>query len=330
MPNLDPLKCIIVSVDYIEPLEDDKPNPIKDFWCIGKNTDDEHKSLSLKRNITFNVSSTKSYDNDENMPLIDLTDNGNNDNNDSVQSIVEQMEKKNLNTPELSKHVLNNYQAIDRNRADTGISNKKTVAYNMRNRSSINFSDAGGADEAAAQTSNPSAANKSNIPKNNQGLLNYDGKDLVVIDDQDIIDATKNECTVVTTTDMCEMLGSNWPKGAGPIGEVLNNTSPISSGNGGATSNSNTRTERKSTNPYQGNWAKDVGSMADNSTSSNNSSGSSNARYERNRSPNPFSHIKSTSKSIIKPRSEHSEPDRNSTLGTNSTRKSKYTFFFIN
>ncbi|EJY58028.1 AAEL013253-PB [Aedes aegypti] len=133
-------------------------------------------------------------------------------------------------------------------------------------------------------------------PSNKAGtILNYGDRDIIVIDKADINEATSDAGNVIIVdppatlaeaesneVDLKELLGPNWPSAAGETASLLNNTdkktqTPSGYGRNGLTASG-------------GGYS----SSSSNSTSSNHLM---TTRYERNKSPNPISHLTSSKSS---------------------------------
>lgn len=120
-------------------------------------------------------------------------------------------------------------------------------------------------------------------------ILNYEDRDIIVIDKADINEATSDAGNVIIVdppatllaepesneVDLKDVLGMNWPSAAGETASMLNSS------------------DKKTQTPPSRNGLTVSGysSSSSNSTSSNYLT---TARYERNKSPNPISHLASS------------------------------------
>lgn len=315
--NINPELALILAVNWIDLDDYDLPNTstkqskksfVGDFLCGAKE--------KIKRNGKRLTDLTKSYsDSKEDNITRSYTPDpvGPNRNSGDFTSCFESTHSmETRNQKRMASSVSSPNLAKQDSSSSTGSSSRIiTNNLNVMAESDLRYIDSQTEDSYRSGRSSQNSSNNSTLKHSKTrrkspkaSTFRLDDRDIVIIDTTDIKEATSNESAVIivdppaivpeldsTEVDLKDILGKDWPAAAGETATILN------------TENKKTQTRSSyaaaaaagTTNGSAGGGG--YSSSSSTSTSSNRMTG---GRFERNKSPNPLSHLGNSKPGTLK------------------------------
>ncbi|KAL1381041.1 hypothetical protein pipiens_013750 [Culex pipiens pipiens] len=335
--KIEPKLALILAVNWLDLDEYELPNTSKqpkknfvsDLLCGAKE--------KIKRNGKRFTDLTKSYsDQREDSVARSFTPDpvGPNRNSGDFSSCFDAthaMETRNqkriaasVSSPNLSKQDSS---------SSTGSSSRITNNLNVMMDPDLRYIDSQTEDSYRSGRSSQNSSNNSTLKHSKTrrkspkaSTFRLDDRDIVIIDTTDIKEATSNESAVIIVdppaivpepdtndVDLKDVLGSNWPAAAGGTASILN------------TENKKTQTRPSS---YAAAVATNGGGGGGYSSSSSTSTSSNRmpGKFERNKSPNPLSHLASSKPGTISYRKEQRMMQDAATMANPTDTSSLITF----